>query len=110
MVLKCMKPPCKLRCLKFSFIISYQHNTVRKNKKILPKFVSHGVTNVKLLKSSLCKFVTEKYSQDPVKPLLSDQAYYPFDKDILNVIHSALGCGQYSKFDQVSWKDWLTHG
>ena len=55
-------------------------------------------------------FVTEKYSQDPVKPLLSDQAYYPFDKDILNVIHSALGCGQYSKFDQVSWKDWLTHG
>lgn len=67
----------------------------------ITELVKDGITNVKVIKKMLRKHVAVEYAFDLVKPLPSDRAYYPLNKDILNCVHMAIHAGRHSQIDQV---------
>ena len=60
-----------------------------------------GITNVKVIKKLLRKYVKDLFKQDIIKPHSSDHAYYPVEKDIKNCIHTAISFDKYSMLDQI---------
>ena len=66
----------------------------------IQQYVNEGITNVKVIKKCLRKYVLDHCS-DKVNPLPDDRSYYPTNKDIINCVHANLSETKYSNFDQV---------
>ncbi|XP_065920248.1 calcium-responsive transcription factor-like isoform X2 [Dysidea avara] len=88
--------------------------TRRMNSDIRNKvqeFVSDNITNTKLIKRLLRKYVQRQYSSDVVKPHVTDRSYYPHERDITNCVHSIMSAGKYSHLDQLNLEkivtDWI---
>ncbi|XP_065920362.1 uncharacterized protein [Dysidea avara] len=74
------------------------HPTIR--SKIF-ELVEDGITNSKVIKKLLRKFVKEISKKDSVSPNPTDRAFYPLEKDIINAVHAAVSFGKYSVLDQI---------
>ena len=88
--------------------------TRRMNSDIRNKvqeFVSDNITNAKLIKRLLRKYVQHQYSSDVVKPHVTDRSYYPHERDITNCVHSIMSAGKCSHLDQLNLEkvvtDWI---
>ena len=74
------------------------HPTIR--SKIF-ELVEDGITNSKVIKKLLRKFVKTISKEDSVLPDPTDRAFYPLEKDIINAVHAAVSFGKYSVLDQI---------
>ena len=65
------------------------------------ELVEDGITNSKVIKKLLRKFIKETSKEDFVPPDPTDHAFYPLEKDIINCVHAAISFGKYSVLDQI---------
>ena len=97
----------------------HTHKLIGATRRMSPKirekiqeFVGAGITNVKVIKKLLRKYVQEELDGDAVKTHPSDRAYYPLQKDISNCVHAAISAGKYSQLDQVQLegmvREWMS--
>ena len=70
-------------------------------EKILELVQQDGITNIRVIKKLLKKQVKEMCEFDVIKPDLTDRAYHPLNRDIINCIHSAIVAGKHSQLDLV---------
>ena len=66
------------------------------------ELVEDGITNSKVIKKLLRKFVKRISKEDYVSPHPTDRAFYPLEKDIINAVHAAVSFGKYSVLDQIN--------
>ena len=70
-------------------------------KDKIEELVTDNITNVKVIKKFLKRYVDELCKMDIIQPHMLDRSYYPSERDIINCIHRMMSAGQYSQLDQV---------
>ena len=82
-------------------------------KEKIHEFVTGNITNARLIKRLMQKYVQSLCATDLVQPHITDRAYYPLEKDIANCVHSFISAGKYSHLDQLQLEkiinEWISN-